>query len=298
MRRFLLVLSLLLRCARGGRSGRGVDLAGQRPRAAAVLVRSGPSVRGGPASRHRRRRRSRARRFARPAGGVVTLRRHRAREREVGDDPHLRRLVGDAHPARLDRGGEGRDGRRGRRGRDDRPERRRRGERPVRPARRPPRRPGSGVRRSADAASAARPAAGRPADRPRGPVSRPRPVVRARRAPPPVDGLRPRRRSSSVAGVGGRRGRATAGALSAGGPSPPPQPGRPGARDSAARSSARRAATRSAGPRLRHACRAERGPLRCQRRRPPSTPAPIGTQPRGRWPRSRRRLLAPDVPAS
>ena len=75
------------------------------------------------------------------------VRRHRARERQVGHDPHRRRLVGHAHPAGLDRRDEGRDGRRGRRRRDDRSERRPGGERALRAARDPACRPGPGLRR-------------------------------------------------------------------------------------------------------------------------------------------------------
>ena len=62
-----------------------------------------------------------------PAGGCGHVRGNGSGQRQVADDPHLRRLVGHAHATRIDRGGKGRVGRRGRRGRDDRPERRRRG---------------------------------------------------------------------------------------------------------------------------------------------------------------------------
>ena len=109
-----------------------------------------------------------------PAGGRRHVRGNGSGQREVADDPHRRRVVGHADAARIDRGGQGRDGRRGRRRRDDRPERRRRGERPVRAARHPPRRPGSGLRRSADAASAAVSGPGRLRRRPAARFSRPR----------------------------------------------------------------------------------------------------------------------------
>ena len=59
---------------------------------------------------------------ARRRGRLV--RGHRAGQRQVRDDRDRRRLVGDAHPPRLDRCHEGRVGRRGRRRRDDRAERR------------------------------------------------------------------------------------------------------------------------------------------------------------------------------
>ena len=126
-----------------------------------------------------------------PAGGVVTFAGTVPGQREVADDPHLRRLVGHADPTRIDRGGEGRVGRRGRCGRDDRPERRRRGCRPVRAARHSPRRPGPGLRRSADAASAAASGPESARRRPAARFSRPRPCLRpdehhaGRSAPPP-----------------------------------------------------------------------------------------------------------------
>jgi hypothetical protein len=55
----------------------------------------------------------------------------------VRDDRDPRRLVGHAHPPRLDRRDQGRGGRRGRRRRDDRSERRAGGERSARPPRDP-----------------------------------------------------------------------------------------------------------------------------------------------------------------
>ena len=129
-----------------------LDLARERARPPALLVRSRASVRGRAASRHRRRRRARR--------AVARARRGTGRPSPApcpGSgksrlDSHLRRLVRDAHPARLDRGREGCAvaegdvvgtlGRRRRR-------------RPLRPARNPPRRPGSGLRRPAVAAAAA-----------------------------------------------------------------------------------------------------------------------------------------------
>ncbi len=90
-----------------------------------------------------------------PAAGLVTFAGTVPGSGMSVSDPHPRRLVGDAHPAGVDRGGQGRDGRGRRRRRDDRPERRPGGERPVRPARDPARRSGPGVRRPADAAAAA-----------------------------------------------------------------------------------------------------------------------------------------------
>ena len=101
-------------CARGGRSRRGMDLAGRRPGAARVLVRSGPSIRGGRASRDRYRRRLRVG-GAGARRGRGHVRRNGSGQRQVADDPHLRRVVGHADAARIDRGGEGRVGRRGRR---------------------------------------------------------------------------------------------------------------------------------------------------------------------------------------
>jgi hypothetical protein len=140
-------------CRRTG--GRCVDLALERPCPPTVHVRPVAPVRRGPASRHRDRGGDG---LGRPCarGGSRDLLRHGSGQREDGDDQDRRRVVGDAHEARLHRCDEGRDGRGGRRRRDDRSERRARARRAVRPARHPRSRRPERLRRSARSAAAAR----------------------------------------------------------------------------------------------------------------------------------------------
>ena len=129
MRRFLLLLSLALLAAgaRGGRSRRGVDLAGRRPGPARVLVRSRASVRGGRASRDRHRRRSRVEPSSRRPAGVVTF-----AGTVPGNGKSLTILTSDGWSVTLTQLGsiavaKGATVAEGDARRDDRPERRRRG---------------------------------------------------------------------------------------------------------------------------------------------------------------------------
>ena len=143
MHRILLLLVLAAALVAVGPCG-CVDVADRRSRPAPVLLRPVAPVCGRPASRYRHRRRSR-RHGARSRLGARDVRRDRPGQWKVGDDPHLRRLVGDAHATGITRCGQGRDGRRGRRRRDDRPQRRCRGERCLCPARDPARGSGPGI---------------------------------------------------------------------------------------------------------------------------------------------------------
>jgi len=123
------------RDARSRTRGPGVDLAGRRCGAAAVLVRLRTPVRGRSASRDRGRGlpgRGRAGSGSRRG----RVRGHGPGQRPLGDDPDRRRLVGHAHAPGLGRGRRGRDCRRRRRRRDDRAVDGARGGRAVRRARR------------------------------------------------------------------------------------------------------------------------------------------------------------------
>jgi hypothetical protein len=112
-----------------------VDVAGARPRSAALRSRR-RSLRSGPAPGHRHRRAGR-RACRGPRRRDSLVRRDGAGERQERDGSDRRRLFGHVDAPRVDRGAPRRVARRGRRGRRRRPERRFGVRRPLRASRRP-----------------------------------------------------------------------------------------------------------------------------------------------------------------